>query len=127
MATQELVRPQQELGGQIAEALAADSKIDLRAAAWWRDDETAQLRFLVSTPLYDTLGPRRAYRQILRAIEKRGLLERFPLDVLWAVGVDHPIVKRLRETVGSGKSDILLSSFDTDGYFADYVYLYAVK
>jgi hypothetical protein len=127
MATQELVRPQQELGAQVAKALAADAKIDLRAAAWWRDEETGQLRYLVSTPIYDTRGPRKAYRQIGRAIEKHGLPDRFPSELLWAVGVDHPIVKKLKETLGTQRSDVLLSHVMADGYFADYVYLYTVK
>jgi hypothetical protein len=127
MVTQELVKPQLELGEQVTRALAADSKIDLRAAAWWRNEETGQLRFLVSTPICDTHGPRKAYRQIRRAIEKNGLLDRFPLELLWAVGVDHAIVKRLRDTVGTGRSDLLLSSFDTDGFFSDCLYLYALK
>ena len=127
MATQALVESRQQLGEQVTEALAADPKIDLRAALWWHDEESGELLFFVSTPIYDTHGPRKAYLQIRRAIKRKSLLPEFPLHSLWAVGAGHPIVKKLGKMLGAEARELLFTSFDADGFSTDYLYLYWLK
>lgn len=127
MVTQELVAPLRELGERATQALAADAKVKLGAASWWHDEETGQLRFLVATPLVETHGPRKAYLQIRRALA-RASLDDFPLHRVWAIGIHHPIVAKLREMHGTRTRDHLLyARFDADGFSADYLYLYWIK
>lgn len=65
-----LVANHERNGRLLADALAQDDRLGLRAAFWWFDAEAERWSLVVASKLYRTHGPRAAYRTIAKHIAK---------------------------------------------------------
>lgn len=98
MDSRVLVTPDIAAGQRVVDVLRADKKADLRAALWWYEESADDLRLLLATPLYSSLGPNKTYLHFDAVLSSAGLAD-FPVERLWPVDPGHEIVKVLRRIV----------------------------
>ncbi len=123
MDTSVLVAPADvELGEKLTLALRADARTDLRAAMWWHEEAAQHMRFLVATPLYESVGPRKTYLHLNELIDSAGLA--LPPGALWAVETDHQIVTNFRGITTPGFHSMTFVNCQFNDLHVDFAHLY---
>ena len=126
MVKETLVGLDVELGNQILGMLDA-AKFPVPVALWIQREEEERWRLLLASPLYDRLGPRKAYRMLVDTL--------WPSDQDWVnspiilQSTRTPLVRELRRIFGKAAklTGMRLGGQTIGGVWVDEAYVYRVQ
>lgn len=85
----------------MATALATDPHVRARDVLWLKRDDDDRIQLAVSTPLVQEGGVQKAYLGVRKRLVAEGLLDAFPLELIWVLDSRHPVLMAIRHLVGS--------------------------
>ena|SRR6266545_2440799 len=125
-ATLVVIGPDLNEGQRLLDRLEHDG-IPVAAALWYLEPGSTHWRLIISSPLFENLGPLDAYEVIQRSLAR---LEgtRLALDDTAARPPSEPIVRALRKVYRDlPQRGYWLQGTVVDGVYIDNAYLYFVK
>lgn len=96
MATAALVSHDIEVGRRIVAALTRAS-IPVTVYLWAFIPQLQEWQFMIATPLVDTKGPRAAYGEVDRALQREGVLDEVPLRRIFLKSPNDKVLKSLEK------------------------------
>jgi hypothetical protein len=124
MATTALVSHDIEVGRRIVAALTRAS-IPVNVYLWAFIPQLNEWQFMVATPLVDTKGPRAAYGDVERALQKEGILEQVPLRRIFLKSPSDKVLKSLeKESKSVPHEAFRVVNEQIGGSFVDDAYVY---
>ena len=123
-----LVGPDLPLGREILRILD-DAKFPVTVAMWLLEkSRNEDWDLVVATPVYDKLGPREAYQQLLKALSSEGPVSLVDLPIRLE-GIRKPMIKALRKLSGKAGSveGERLRLRSVGGAWIDDGYVYRIK
>jgi hypothetical protein len=123
-----LVGPDLPLGREILRILDK-AKFPVTAALWLLEKSRSEdWDLVVATPVYDRLGPRDAYKQLLQALSSEGPVSLVDLPIRLE-GIRKPMIRDLRKTSGKAGSveGERLRLRSLGGTWIDDGYVYRIK
>lgn len=121
MATITLVKEDIERGREALRALD-EAGIRPRAAFWRYWPESSDWRFVVALPTFDREGPKRAYEQVQRVLQK-GRVD-LPLWRISVLSTDDPLAIWATHQAHRAGEDVRSSSSVADNDFIEDAYIY---
>jgi len=123
-----LVADDIQMGRRAAEAFDSFGP-EARALFWFYMVEAGEWRLVVATPVVDEAGPKAAYTQIAKTLDREGIADELPLRRVSAMGADDPLVALLRKGIrtGPGISGIRFSNNVINGVHIDDAYIYRMQ
>lgn len=112
-----------ELGRNALQVLSGDEKLGILVAMWRYNENLQQLRFTLSSRLYEEKGSHTTYLRIRKALSENGLLEQLPLDRISLISDREPCLTAIRKLYG-GSFDTELYNIMIDGVEIPDCYIY---
>ncbi|MGA7080176.1 MAG: hypothetical protein WBQ43_05535 [Terriglobales bacterium] len=124
MATTALVSHDIEVGRRIVAALTRAS-IPVTVYLWAFIPQLQEWQFMIATPLVDSKGPRAAYGEVNRALQKEGVLDDIPLRRIFLRSPSDKVLKFLeRESKAVPQEAFRVVNEQIAGNFVEDAYLY---
>ncbi len=124
MATTALVSHDIEVGRRIVAALTK-AKIPVTVYLWAFIPQLQEWQFMIATPLVDSKGPRAAYGEVNRALQKEGVLDDIPLRRIFLRSPSDKVLKFLeRESKAVPQEAFRVVNEQIAGNFVEDAYLY---
>jgi hypothetical protein len=125
MATAALVSHDIDIGRRIVAALTRAS-IPVTVYLWAFIPQLQEWQFMIATPLVDIRGPRAAYGEVDKALQKDGILEEIPLRRIFLKSPNDKVLKSLeRESKAVTQEAFRVVNEQIGGNFVEDAYLYA--
>ncbi len=125
MATAALVDSDIEIGRRIVAALTRAS-IPVTVYLWAFIPQLEEWQFMIATPLVDTKGPRAAYTEVNRALEKEGVFDDAPSRRIFLKSPQDRTLKLLeKQSRGIAHEDFQVVNATVAGSFVEDAYLYS--
>lgn len=124
MATTALVSHDIEVGRRIVAALTRAS-IPVTVYLWAFIPQLQEWQFMIATPLVDIKGPRAAYGEVDRALQREGILDEVPLRRIFLKSPNDRVLKSLeRESKSVPQEAFRVVNEQIGGNFVEDAYLY---
>ena len=93
-----LVRNDLEILGRVLDALNR-ARIPATLVEWNYVSEIEEWRLVIGTPLYDSIGPLKAYSRVIEALQQAEIYEEVPMLRVSVLSADDSVVKGLKQEV----------------------------
>jgi hypothetical protein len=124
MATAALVNHDIDVGRRIVAALTR-AAIPVSVYLWAFIPQLQEWQFMIATPLVDTRGPRAAYGEVDRALQREGILDEVPLRRIFLKSPSDKVLRSLeRESKAVSKEAFRVVNEQIGGDFVEDAYLY---
>jgi hypothetical protein len=124
MATAALVSHDIEVGRRIVAALTRAS-IPVTVYLWAFIPQLQEWQFMIATPLVDSKGPRAAYGEVNRALQREGILDEVPLRRIFLKSPNDKGLKSLeRESKSVPQEALRVVNEQIAGNFVEDAYVY---
>ncbi|MGD0823282.1 MAG: hypothetical protein ABR908_01780 [Terriglobales bacterium] len=124
MATAALVSHDIDVGRRIVAALTRAS-IPVTVYLWAFIPQLQEWQFMIATPLVDSKGPRAAYGEVNRALQKEGILDDLPLRRIFLRSPSDKVLKFLeKESKAAPQEAFRVVNERIAGDFVEDAYLY---
>jgi len=124
MATAALVSGDIEVGRRIVAALTRAS-IPVTVYLWAFIPQLQEWQFMIATPLVDSKGPRAAYGEVNRALQRQGILDEVPLRRIFLKSPNDKGLKSLeRESKSVPQEAFRVVNEQIAGSFVEDAYVY---
>jgi hypothetical protein len=124
MATAALVSHDIDVGRRIVAALTR-AAIPVSVYLWAFVPQLQEWQFMVATPLVDTKGPRAAYGEVDRALQKEGILDEVPLRRIFLKSPNDRVLRSLeRESKAVPREAFRVVNEQIGADFVEDAYLY---
>jgi hypothetical protein len=125
MATTALVSHDIEVGRRIVAALTRAS-IPVTVYLWAFIPQLQEWQFMIATPLVDSKGPRAAYGEVNKALQKEGVFGDIPLRRIFLRSPSDKVLKSLeKESKTVPQETFRVVNEQIAGNFVEDAYLYA--
>jgi hypothetical protein len=125
MATAALVSHDIDVGRRIVAALTR-AAIPVSVYLWAFIPQLQEWQLMIATPLVDTKGPRAAYGEVDRALQREGILDEVPLRRIFLKSPNDKVLKSLeRESRAVPKEAFRVVNEQIGADFVEDAYLYA--
>jgi hypothetical protein len=124
MATAALVNHDIEIGRRIAAALTRAS-IPVSVYLWAFIPQLQEWQFMIATPLVDSKGPRAAYGEVSKALQRDSILDEIPLRRIFLKSPHDKVLKLLeKESKTVPQEAFRVVNEQIGGNFVEDAYLY---